>query len=81
MYPDDRMNGRTLRQGEQQSSMQGCDARTVFGRCAFPAAMVYTPQQSFENLYDKEKALAAGTIFRELDLPFLGKSVAKGGNI
>ena len=35
-------------------------------------AMMYVPYQRFENLYDEEKALAAGTLFAELDLPFYG---------
>lgn len=81
MYPDDMMNGRFLRREEQKPAPEECNARAVFGRCTLPPAMVYTPLQSFDDLYDKEKALAAGTIFRALDLPFLGKSVAKGGNL
>ena len=47
-----------------------------------PVGMVYAPLQAFRNLYDRETALKQGTIFRELDLPFLGESVAnrsKGG--
>ncbi len=42
----------------------------------FPAhvslAMMYVPFQRFENLYDEEKALARGTLFAELDMPFYG---------
>lgn len=42
----------------------------------FPAhvslAMMYVPYQRFENLYDEEKALARGTLFAELDMPFYG---------
>ena len=43
-----------------------------------PLGMVYAPLQHFRNLYDRETALKQGTIFRELDLPFLGESVANG---
>ena len=39
---------------------------------AFPPVMAYVPMQSFKNLYDPESALCHGTIFRELDLPFMG---------
>lgn len=42
----------------------------------FPAhislAMMYVPYQRFENLYDAEKALERGTLFKSLDLPFYG---------
>jgi len=44
-----------------------------------PLGMVYAPLQHFRNLYDRETALKQGTIFRELDLPFLGESVANTG--
>ena len=47
----------------------------------FPAkvslAMAYVPYQRFEKLYSEEKALARGTLFEELDLPFYG---GKRGN-
>lgn len=33
-------------------------------------AMVYSPKQAFDNLYETEKALARGTLFAELDKPF-----------
>lgn len=52
----------------------------AFGRTHFPLAMVYTPMQSFENLYDMETGLRNGTLFKDLDLPFRGMSIAKGGN-
>ena len=36
-------------------------------------AMVYSPCQEFEDLYDHTEGLKRGTIFRALDLPFSGK--------
>lgn len=36
-------------------------------------AMAYVPWQNFKNTYELDKAIAAGTIFPELDKPFLGK--------
>ena len=46
-----------------------------------PLAMVYSPIQKWRNIYDNETALVRGTIFEELDLPFLGKCCyeRKGG--
>ena len=42
----------------------------------FPAkislAMSYVPNQPFENLYDEKEALAHGTLFRSLNVPFVG---------
>ena len=38
-----------------------------------PIAMAYVPWQEFQNLYAAEKSLCRGTIFEELDKPFLGK--------
>ncbi|MDD5916673.1 MAG: spore coat associated protein CotJA [Clostridiales bacterium] len=35
-------------------------------------AMLYVPAQRWENLFTPEEALDKGTLFRALDLPFLG---------
>jgi hypothetical protein len=37
-----------------------------------PLAMVYSPAQEWRELYDNETGHARGTIFRELEFPFLG---------
>ena len=37
-----------------------------------PLAMVYSPEQAFENLYEPDEGLSRGTIFTALDMPFLG---------
>lgn len=37
-----------------------------------PLAMVYSPCQKWRDLYDPETGFSRGTIFKELDLPFLG---------
>lgn len=42
---------------------------------ARPLAMVYSPVQEWRELYDNEMGLAHGTLFKELDLPFLGGDV------
>ena len=36
-------------------------------------AMAYVPWQWFTNAYDPQKAFMAGTIFPELDKPFIGR--------
>jgi len=38
----------------------------------FPLAMVYSPFQEWEHIYEAEEALKRGTIFKKLDLPFYG---------
>ncbi len=41
----------------------------------FPIGMCYVPWQCFRDLYENEfVALAHGTIFKELDLEFYGRS-------
>jgi hypothetical protein len=41
----------------------------------FPLGMCYVPWQRFRNLYENEfKALERGTLFKELDLEFYGRS-------
>ena len=37
-----------------------------------PVAMVYAPVQEWGNVYDAEMGLSRGTIFADLDLPFVG---------
>lgn len=36
-------------------------------------AMAYVPWQTWRDIYDTEKGFHRGTIFQELDLPFMGK--------
>lgn len=40
-------------------------------------AMAYVPWQTWRDIYDAEKALEHGTIFCELDKPFLGRGGVK----
>ena len=40
---------------------------------SLPLAMAYVPWQSWESIYEPCKALKIGTIFADLNLPFLGK--------
>lgn len=41
-----------------------------------PLSMVYSPAQSWGDLYEPQQALQQGTLFRCLDKPFLGKGVS-----
>lgn len=56
-----------------------CGERCSWGLEKYPLAMVYVPLQSFDKVYDLEKAFDAGTLFEELDLPFMGESVYNSG--
>ena len=38
----------------------------------FPIAMAYVPWQEWRNLYTCEQAIQRGTVFAELDKPFMG---------
>ena len=38
-----------------------------------PLAIAYVPPQKWQTTYDPNVALERGTIFPELDIPFLGK--------
>ncbi|MBQ3081537.1 MAG: spore coat associated protein CotJA [Clostridia bacterium] len=42
-------------------------------------AMAYVPWQEWGELYDEEKALCRGTLFPDLDKPFLGRKQVKNG--
>lgn len=53
--------------------------RSTWGLTGYPIASVYAPLQSFTELYDHATALRQGTLFKELDLPFEGISVTRGG--
>lgn len=53
----------------------GCGSETPQNRWGLrerPVAMVYAPMQEWCSIYDAEMGLSRGTIFAELDLPFVG---------
>ncbi len=86
MEEDTRRGGQMNGQEELSSERGRCrrgdemSASGSFGLEGYPLCMVYAPLQSFGNLYEPEDALKRGTLFREMDLPFMGESIAKGGN-
>jgi len=62
-----RMLGERSSRGEMQmnaSPKKSC--------CRDSLAMVYSPYQNWQNIKDLEAGFCAGTIFAELDKPFLG---------
>lgn len=50
---------------------------TVFTSQPISLAMAYVPYQTWQKLYDEPLGFERGTIFKELDLPFLGKEAFK----
>lgn len=48
------------------------DARAVKVKVNGPLAMAYVPMQRFVNLFSADEGYDKGTIFKDLDLPFLG---------
>lgn len=47
-------------------------AREAWTTENFALAMAYVPMQHFKNVYELDEALQVGTIFPELNKPFLG---------
>jgi len=58
----------------------GTDYSYAYGLYGYPLASVYAPVQNFENIYDCETGLSRGTIFSELDLPFICGGMNGGVN-
>lgn len=59
------------------SMMNG--AKEEFGPPCFPLGMAYVPIQQWKELYDPELALQRGTMFRQLDFPFIGEEAVPNG--
>jgi len=64
----------------KSGSCDGQNGTIGWGISNHPLSMVYAPWQNFDNLYDLDTALKQGTVFAELDLPFAGRSISKGGS-
>ncbi len=65
------MRGYTMPQAAERGC--GCTGRqeTPVSREDYVLAMAYVPWQYFTNVYEPDQALEVGTIFPELDKPFL----------
>jgi hypothetical protein len=86
MMMEGRGNSCPVCEGEGCSHREGCNggcdkSGSSWGLHGYPLASVYAPLQEFDNIYDINTALKQGTVFKELDLPFMGnRRVSKGGN-
>ena len=45
--------------------------------CELPIAFAYAPMQRFCQLHDASAALAHGTLYKELDMPFCGSEARR----
>lgn len=55
------------------SGINSNEANSTSGIDGMPLGMAYVSIQSWRNIYSNDVGLDRGTIFEELDLPFLGK--------
>lgn len=51
----------------------GLEPEAVYRKTDFMVGMAYVPWQYFHTVYETDKALETGTIFPELDKPFLAE--------
>lgn len=84
------LEGLLLGNGSCSCMENGCgvgnnDCGSQNTRCPSPRfsdnvhlAMVYSPDQEFEELYSPEDGLEAGTVFVKLDKPFGGRTISGG---
>ena len=82
-YQRNNMRYSGVKNGVQNSSQPRCggcgDGDRDGGEAGFDClhgmslAMVYSPCQEFDDLYDHTEGFRHGTIFRALDKPFTGK--------
>ena len=75
LYGGMRACRRRCAMGAAPEQIEGCADNCKTGKCpltGYPLAMVYSPEQGFENLYEPEDGLSRGTIFAALDFPFEG---------
>lgn len=66
---------RNVERSDMGSCTGGCGSESRQARWGIlekPVAMVYAPIQEWRSIYDAEMGLSRGTIFAELDLPFVG---------
>lgn len=94
MTPRDRVNEELLQRGINQSAPPHTNVRIncrgeeqemrppqrlTWGLDNYPLASVYSAIQIWRNLYEPEEALKRGTLFKELDLPFVCGDISVGG--
>ena len=70
-------NNPCKRDSYQPKKGTNCGAGTGMFFNELPLAMAYVPMQMWRDIYQPHEAFHAGTIFRELVLPFYGRRVCK----
>ena len=71
MFRQNRYGGQYMqRPASAQAPGMPAPDKNAPGRMAL--AMAYLAEQPFEDLYEPSEALARGTLFRQLDMPFHG---------
>lgn len=70
---------RNRMQNVRTSCDSGCERKACAGRDieGMPLAMAYVPWQHWKETYEPCKALSIGTIFPELNFPFLERSCCR----
>ena len=90
---EDLLSGTPRKENESMKGNNGCECGDDHGNmqgngeCPMPyfpenvpLAMVYSPDHEFDDMYEPEEGLEAGTIFIRLDKPFKGRTMS-GGNM
>lgn len=49
----------------------------IFANDSIPLAMAYVPMQKWRMLYAEDVGFSRGTIFKELDKPFIGEEAVR----
>ena len=62
-----------MNQYQEPSCSRGCRPQNSDPLKGMEIAMAYVPWQHWKEIYEPCRALENGTIFMELDKPFLGK--------
>lgn len=72
-------NGNSVSMVTNHSLTEECSMVNSFEKnlSHFPLGMTYTPMQNFTQLYSPNEGLQAGTIFKELDFPFMVGNCAR----
>ncbi len=66
-------NGMSCPEMRERMEYTKCDGDTDCLEMNYALAMAYVPWQKFGELYEPEKSLEVGTMFKELEKPFWGK--------
>ncbi len=64
--------------GKKETVSDCAEPTTVLPK-EMPIGMCYVPMQQWGELYSAEVGLSRGTIFPELDKPFIGEEAVKNG--